>query len=78
MLDINFRREPIYLPEDRFDENDYIKYRIALRKVPSLKLLRDLFIGRVIHASPQQWKNDVLELLKFNVSTRDDSTKWKQ
>lgn len=76
MLDINFRREPIYLPEDRFDETDYVKYRIALRKIPSLKLLRGLFIGRVIHASPQQWKNDVLELLKFNVSTQDDSAKW--
>jgi len=78
MLDINFRREPIFLPDDRFDEADYVKYRIAVRKIPSLKLLRYLFIGRVIHASPQQWKNDVLELLKFNVATQDDSAKWKK
>jgi hypothetical protein len=78
LLDINFRREPIYLPDDRLDEADYVKYRIALRKIPSLKLLRDIFIGRVIHASPQQWKNDVWELLRFNVATQEDSAKWKK
>jgi len=78
MLDINFRREPIYLSEEKLDEPDYVKYRIALQKIPSLQLLRNLYIGRVIHASPEQWKNDVIELLKFNATTPDDSSKWKK
>jgi hypothetical protein len=78
MLDINFRREPIYLPEERLDEADYVKYRIALQRIPSLQFLRNLYIGRVIHASPVQWKNDVTELLKFNITTLDDSIKWKK
>ena len=78
MLDINFRREPIYLPDERLDEPDYVKYRIALQKIPSLQLLRNLYIGRVIHASPEQWKNDVMELLKFNTTTLDESSKWKK
>jgi hypothetical protein len=78
MLDINFRREPIYLPEERFDEADYVKYKIALRRIPSLQILRILYIGRVIHASPEQWKNDVMELLRFNIATPDDSAKWKR
>lgn len=78
MLDINFRREPIYLPDERLDDVDYIKYKIALQRIPSLQLLRNLYTGRVIHASPEQWKNDVMELLKFNMITQDDSTKWKK
>jgi hypothetical protein len=78
MLNINFRREPIYIPEEKLDEPDYVKYRIALQKIPSLQLLRNLYIGRVVHASQEQWKNDVMELLKFNATTQDDSSKWKK
>jgi Txe/YoeB family toxin of Txe-Axe toxin-antitoxin module len=76
MIDINFRREPIYLPDERLDEPAYFKYKIATQRIPSLKLLRSLYIGRVIHASPEQWKNDVMDLLRFNVKTQDDYAKW--
>jgi hypothetical protein len=78
MLDINFRREPIYLPDERLDEPTYFKYKIAIQRIPSLKLLRNLYIGRVIHASPDQWKSDVIDLLRFNVMTQDDFAKWKK
>ncbi|MEM2981432.1 MAG: hypothetical protein QW385_08750 [Thermoproteota archaeon] len=77
MLDINFRREPIYLPDDELDDQAYIKYRVAVRKIPSLKLLRSLYIGRIAHFSPEQWKNDVMDLLRFNMETLEDSVKWK-
>ncbi len=73
MIDINFRREPIYLPDNRLDEPAYFKYKIATQRIPSLRLLRSLYIGRVIHTSTEQWKNDVMDLLKFNVKTQDDS-----
>ncbi|HJX23851.1 MAG TPA: hypothetical protein VJ574_05535 [Candidatus Bathyarchaeia archaeon] len=78
MLDINFRREPIYLQDEVLNEPDYVKYRVAVRRIPSLGLLRELFIGRVIHSSPEQWRNDVMDLLKFNMATRDDSVKWRR
>ncbi len=78
MLDINFRREPIYMPTEKLDEAEYVKYKIAIQKIPSLQVLRDLFIGRVIHSSPEQWKNDVMELLKFNMTTQDDTVTWKK
>lgn len=78
MLDINFRREPIYLQEERLDEPNYFKYKIAIQRIPSLKLLRNLYIGRVIHASPEQWKSDATDLLRFNVLTQDDLAKWKK
>ncbi len=76
MLDINFRREPIYLPDERLEEPQYLNYKFAVQRLPGLQTLRYLFIGRVIHASPEQWKEDVMNLLKFNVSTKDDTIKW--
>jgi len=78
MLDINFRREPICLPDERLEEPNYLRYKIAVQVIPSLKLLRSRYIGRVIHASPEQWKSDVMDLLKFNLMTQDDSVKWKK
>ena len=76
MIDINFRREPIYLPDERLEEPAYFKYKIATQRIPSLRLLRSLYIGRVTHTSPEQWKNDVMDLLKFNVKTQNDFAKW--
>ncbi|MGM0510204.1 MAG: hypothetical protein ACQESD_03655 [Thermoplasmatota archaeon] len=78
MLAINFRREPIYLPDEKLDEPRYQKYRFAIAKIPELEVLRRLFIGRIIHHSDEQWKEDVLDLLKFNISTQDDEKRWNK
>jgi len=78
MLAINFRREPIYLPDDKLEEPRYQKYKFAVANIPELKELRQLFIGRVIHSSYEQWKEDTENLLKFNVSTNNDGLKWKK
>ncbi len=76
MTAINFRREPIYLPEEKLGEPRYQKYRFAIAKIPELRKLREHFIGRVIHHSPEQWRQDVMDLLAFNVKTRDDGDRW--
>lgn len=76
MLAINFRREPIYLPDEKLEEPQYQKYKFAIAKIPALRELRKLFIGRVIHSSPEQWKKDVMDLLSFNVKERDDAVRW--
>lgn len=76
MIDINFRREPIYLPDEKLNEPEYQRYLFSIQKLPALKTLRQLFIGRVIHSSTEQWQKDVTGLLKFNVSTADDSERW--
>jgi hypothetical protein len=78
MLEINFRREPIYLADEKLEEADYSKYRIAVQKIPSLQLLRSLYVGRVIHASLDQWKSDVMGLLRFNLATHDERAKWEK
>ena len=78
MIEINFRREPIYLTENQLESTEYTQYRFAIAKIPSLKILRDQFIGRVIHASQEQWKNDVTSLLAFNSKSIDDNEKWSK
>ena len=78
VLAINFRREPTYLADEKLDEADYSKYRIAVKKIPTLHLLRSLYIGRVIHASPDQWKSDVMDVLRFNLKTQNERAKWEK
>jgi hypothetical protein len=78
MIEINFRREPIYLEDGKLNEPPYQKYLFAAKRLPSLQTLRSLFIGRVIHSTPEQWQADVLALLKFNVVAEDDGVKWSK
>ncbi len=78
MIDVNFRREPIFLSEDQLDSTKYVQYRFAIARMPSLRMLRSLFIGRVIHSSLEQWKSNVASLLAFNTKSLDDTEKWKK
>jgi hypothetical protein len=78
MIEINFRREPIYLTENQLDSTEYTQYRFAIAKISSLKTLRTQFVGRVIHASQKQWKTDVNSLLAFNAKSVDDEEKWSK
>jgi hypothetical protein len=63
LIAVNFRREPIYLKEEQLNSQEYAGYQRALAKIPSLRELRRLFMGRVVHHSPEQWKKDVSKLL---------------
>lgn len=76
MISINFRREPIYLSEIKLRDEKYISYRYAIKKIPNLKELRKLFIGRIIHSSKDTWEKDLKNLLSFNVSTTDNNIGW--
>jgi len=68
LIIVNFRREPIYLTDAQLKSTTYVAYRRAVSKVPALQELRRLFIGRVIHNSPEQWKEAITQLLKSNVN----------
>jgi hypothetical protein len=78
MLAVNFRREPVYLSNEKLQQPEYRHYRFSLRQLPELQMLRDHFIGRVIHRNQDQWQTDVAELLRFNVSSSDDAVRWKK
>jgi hypothetical protein len=54
---LNFRREPIYLPDDSLQiQSRFRRYAIACRKLPELVRLRSSFLGRALHTSPQVWQ----------------------
>ncbi|MGD0449905.1 MAG: hypothetical protein ABSA79_02475 [Candidatus Bathyarchaeia archaeon] len=78
MIEINFRREPIYLTENQLDSMEYTQYRFAIAKIAALKTLREQFVGRVVHASQKQWQTDVTSLLAFNTKSVDDKEKWSK
>ncbi len=75
MIEINFRREPIYLSEDKLVEPENEKYLYATKKLDSLKHLRKQFVGRIIHSSPEQWKKSLEELLTYNIRRIDNEEK---
>lgn len=57
---LNFRREPIYLPDDSLEtQNRYRRYAIACRKIPVLRELRASYIGRAVHTSPEGWQKQL-------------------
>ncbi len=49
LLQLNFRREPIYLPEEQIEEGRFGAYRVALRKLEYLRWAREAFLGRGVH-----------------------------
>ena len=60
MVTLNFRREPIYLPDDvLLMQKKYRRYAIACRRIPVLQELRASFLGRALHTSPEAWQKQV-------------------
>lgn len=78
MLQINFRREPIYLSPEQLSKPLYVKYMYSIESQPALKLIRKHFIGRVIHSNTEQWKQDVMDIIKFNSTEEADQRLWKR
>lgn len=61
LLLLNFRRDPIRLPEERMAEGPYVQYRTALRLLDYLRWTRRSFLGRAVHDA--SWAEHVAELI---------------
>jgi len=59
---IAFKREVIRLSDAELQEPKYAKYRMANDRNQALRLVRASFAGRAIHASPESWHKQLLEL----------------
>ena len=60
---VNFRREPIYLPDTSLDQQPrFHRYAIGARKLPDLRALRTAFLGRAIHSTLEPWLTQVLSI----------------
>lgn len=61
---LNFRREPIYLPDDSLETQlRFRRYAIACRKIPELQHLRASFVDRALHTSLEAWQKQVEALV---------------
>jgi hypothetical protein len=76
MQENNFRRQPIYLKGEQLASPQFSKYRFSVILVPSLRELRERFIGRVAHTSQEEWVAKVGELLAFNGRSKG-TEKWE-
>ncbi|MBI5838124.1 MAG: hypothetical protein HZB25_12875 [Candidatus Eisenbacteria bacterium] len=59
LLGLNFRKEPLYLPEEQLMQARERLYRAALRRLPGLRELRARLLGRAIHSGPAAWKKQL-------------------
>ncbi len=53
---IQFRREPISLPDDALASGRGARYGEALRLVPELRAARAAFLGRAVHSGAEAWR----------------------
>lgn len=61
---VNFRREPIYLSDEQLRRPQYANYARSVERVPSLAALRQAYVGRVAHSTPEAWLGAVKGLLE--------------
>jgi hypothetical protein len=59
LLTLNFRREPIYLPQEELSGGRWGSYAVALRYLDYLRWARAAFLGRAIHNST--WERQLRE-----------------
>ncbi len=69
---INFRREPIYLPDASLDQQPrFHRYAIGARKLADLRGLRSAFAGRAIHSSLETHGAQVSSILAGSSPTTE-------
>jgi hypothetical protein len=55
LIDTRFLREPIYLTEEELGAPGYLRYRLAIAALPSLRAARARFVRRLIHTDEASW-----------------------
>jgi hypothetical protein len=79
MVATSFRREPVYASDDMLNTARYSKYLYASKKLPELVLLRERFFARIIHTTPESWKQNLQEALAFNTSpSTGPGSRWSK
>lgn len=62
LLSLDFKKEPLHLPEPELLRAREGLYRGALQRLPGLRLLRSRLLGRALHTSPAAWKEQLAGL----------------
>ena len=78
MTAVNFRRMPIMLSDESLLNPKYAVYAGAPARIPELKELRGLYLGRAIHGAPEQWAADISAALEFAAKDPAPGSRWKK
>ncbi len=76
LLDARFLREPIAMPDDQLGTPRGIRWRLALRAIPSLALARAQFVGRLVHRDEARWEAALDDLITWHGACRDERAAW--
>lgn len=64
MVGLNFRRDVISASEEQLAGESMARYRVALRKLPYVRRMRDLFVGKAAHSTDETWRRRMGQLLQ--------------
>ncbi len=76
LVDARFLREPIALPDDQLATPKGIRYRLALRALPSLAAARAAYVARLVHRDEASWTAALDDLISWHGTCRDDAAAW--
>ncbi len=76
LVDARFLREPIALPDDQLGTPKGLRYRLALRAIPSLAMARRYFVARLVHRDEASWGAALDDLIAWHATCRDDAAVW--
>ncbi len=76
LVDARFLREPIALPDDQLATPKGIRYRLALRALPSLAAARAAYVARLVHRDEASWKAALDDLISWHATCRDEAAAW--
>jgi hypothetical protein len=76
LIDARFLREPIALPDEQLAAPEGIRYRLALRALPSLAAARKAFVARLVHRDEKSWGAALDELIAWHDACRDEDARW--
>jgi hypothetical protein len=76
LVDARFMREPMALPDDQLRQPAQLRYRLALRALPTLAAARQRFVGRIVHRDEASWAAAIDDLIAWHGSARDDLAVW--
>lgn len=76
LVDARFLREPTSLPDDQLVAPEGVRYRLALRAIPSLAAARRDFVARLVHRDETSWSAALDDLIAWHATCRDDAAAW--
>jgi PHD/YefM family antitoxin component YafN of YafNO toxin-antitoxin module len=59
---ISFKREVIRLTDEELLRPENVSHLMAAKRTASLQFIRNNFVARVIHSSPESWKRKIIEI----------------